>query len=63
LTGAEPITGGGDSLGKIPLALQQLALSREREIGNNNIELANKISMAMTDLTKRLISVTAEPVN
>ena len=47
----------GDSLGKIPLALQQLALSREREIANGNASLADEISVAMTDLTKKLIEV------
>jgi hypothetical protein len=48
-----------DNLGKIPLALQQLALAREREISNNNNQLAAEISQAMTDLTKRLIEVSA----
>lgn len=48
-----------DNLGKIPLALQQLALARERELSNNNNQLAGEISEAMTDLTKRLIEVSA----
>jgi len=43
-----------DRLGKIPLALQQLALAQERAIGNGNQQLANKIAGKMTLLTERL---------
>jgi len=43
-----------DRLGKIPLALQQLALAQQRAIENGNTVLANKIGAKMSLLTERL---------
>lgn len=45
--------GGGkleDDLGKIPLALQQLALARERAITANDTTLANLLGKKMKEL-------------
>jgi len=61
-TGEVPkgLTLPSDNLGKIPLALQQLALAREREIQNGNLSLAAEISTAMTSLTTQLVSQAAQ---
>lgn len=49
------ILGGGsdiDTLGKIPLALQQMALARERAITAGDTSLANNLGAKMRELTK-----------
>lgn len=50
--------GGGiiqsDSLGKIPLALQQLALARERAKSANDIQLVNDIGKKMDELLTKI---------
>ena len=46
-----------DSLGKIPLALQQLALARERANTANDMDLSKSLSDAMDKLLFKLISV------
>lgn len=54
----EPIQGGAekDSLGKIPLALQQLALARERANTAGDAELSGRLQDAMNQLTNQLVS-------
>lgn len=56
-------TGGGsnagteiDSLGKIPLALQQLALARERANTANDAALSKQLSDAMDRLTAQMVA-------
>lgn len=50
----EDINGGGnmlsDDIGKLPLALQQLALARERAITANDMKLANELGRKMKEL-------------
>jgi hypothetical protein len=51
------IAGGGaqgDALGKIPLALQQIALARERAKTAGDTALADQLGAQMEELTKRL---------
>lgn len=57
IIGVTPVTGGGgaDSLGKIPLALQQLALARERANTVGDTTLSDLIGNAIDELTKRLL--------
>lgn len=43
-------------LGKLPLALQQLALARERANTAGDVELSNTISIAMDKLTAQIIA-------
>ena len=44
----------GDSLGKIPLALQQLALARERATSAGDTDLVNKIGIKMDELLAKI---------
>lgn len=50
----EPPIGGGDLVGKIPLALQQLALARQRYVETNDDPRAAKIAKAMDGLVDNL---------
>jgi len=55
----ELLTGGGagpDNLGKVPLALQQLALARERANTAGDTALSESLSRAMDILTAQLVS-------
>lgn len=47
---------GNDVMGKIPLALQQLALARERANTANDKQLSNDLSVAMDKLTAQLVT-------
>jgi len=51
-----------DSLGKIPLALQQLALARERANTAGDTALSTSLSQAMDILTAQLVSVVIQPI-
>jgi hypothetical protein len=57
LTGKQSTTVGSDSLGKIPLALQQLALARERANTAGDLALSASLSSAMDILTAQLVTV------
>ena len=46
--------GGNDTLGKIPLALQQLALARERASTAGDTTLSNKIGDKIEELLKEI---------
>lgn len=50
-----------DSLGKIPLALQQLALARERANTANDAALSEQLRQAMDQLTIELVNTIVNP--
>lgn len=50
----DTITSSEDNLGKIPLALQQLALARERAKTANDTDLVNKIGAKMDELLAKI---------
>lgn len=50
----ENLAADTDTLGKIPLALQQLALARERAVTANDMDLANKIGIKIDELLAKI---------
>jgi hypothetical protein len=45
---------GGEDIGKIPLAIQQLALAKQRAIDTGNIDEATKIATTIDSLLSKI---------
>jgi len=50
----DTVGGGGDTLGKVPLAVQQLALSRQRAIEAGDTALAAELGKKMDELLEKI---------
>jgi hypothetical protein len=46
--------GGGDALGKLPLALQQLSLAKTRLEATGDIKLSNEMDKKISDLISQI---------